>query len=214
MAEQPAVTVVIPTLNRLLMLQQAVTAVRAQTHTNWQLVVADNGSTDGTIDWLVAEQIAWVAANPRGAGAARRAGIQASKTDLIYFLDSDDLPLPTALETLLGARLTSGAELCYGIATNQVIGDGVMLHQPAKATPAPLASSSLLHVSAIQRYGPFEDDNYSWPNWYLAAKKQGITEFPVAKQVVIRRIHGANVSSEAGAKQFYFDLIRKRLGEQ
>lgn len=214
MAEKPAVTVVIPTLNRLSMLQQAVAAVRAQTYSNWQLVVADNGSTDGTVDWLVAEEITWVAAKTRGAGAARRAGIQVSQTDLIYFLDSDDLPLPTALQTLVSARLDSGAELCYGIATNEVIGDAVRLHQPAKPTPAPLASSSLLHTSAIEHYGPFEDDNFSWPNWYLAAKKQGISECPVTEPVVIRRIHGANVSSEAGAKQFYFDLIRKRLGQK
>ena len=205
------VDVIVPTFNRLRMLQEAVASIRAQHFADWQLVVADNGSTDGTQQWLEGEGITWVSASIRGAGAARNAGIAATNNPLIYFLDSDDLATPTALEILVRASQESGAEICYGVATNQVLGRDLRLHEPTRATPAPLASTSLIRREAFAKYGPFDSDNFSWPAWYLRSRDLGLTEFAVFDEICQRRIHGANVSSEAGAKSVYFDLIRSRL---
>ena len=208
---KPQVDVVVPTLNRLSMLQQAVASIEAQTYPNWRLLIADNGSTDGTLEWLEHEGIDWVSAPIRGAGAARNAGIAASNNPLIYFLDSDDLAAPSALELLVQASEESGADICFGVAKNEVLDGETKVHEPTRTAPAPLASTSLIRRTALEVHGPFADDNFSWVAWYLRARDLGLTEHAISEVVCQRRIHGANVSSEVGAKSAYFDLIRSRL---
>lgn len=210
----PMVDVIVPTLNRLEMLQEAIASIRAQTYENWKLLVADNGSTDGTREWLDSEQISWVAEDVKGAGAARNAGAFATSSPLIYFLDSDDLAMPNTLALLVEAQQAQQVDLCFGAAQNLVMVDGVKLHQQESTRPAPISSTSILSREAFERYGRFEDDNHSWVAWYLDAKDAGLTEFSLAEQVCLRRIHGANVSSEAGAKSVFFDLIRSRLAQK
>lgn len=52
--ERPVVSVIMPTYNRLQLLRDAVESVLAQTYSAWELIVADDGSTDGTRPYLEA----------------------------------------------------------------------------------------------------------------------------------------------------------------
>tara|TARA_R110001583_G_scaffold149274_1_gene301243 strand:+ start:39710 stop:40582 length:873 start_codon:yes stop_codon:yes gene_type:complete len=98
------VTVYIPTKNRKGLLGTAVESVRRQTYTNWELIVVDDGSTDGTSDLL--REIS--SSDPRikyivnetslgGAGARNRA-IQAATGDFVTGLDDDDTFVTNRLE--------------------------------------------------------------------------------------------------------------------
>ena len=101
-----AVSVIIPTHNRRERLTRAVESVRAQTFPDWNLLIVNDGSSDGTDrDWsdAVDPRIRYLRTRHRGVSAARNLGIQQARSPWIAFLDSDDTWLPNKLETQLTA---------------------------------------------------------------------------------------------------------------
>lgn len=97
----PLVTVIIPTFERGWCLREAVDSALAQEFTNFELIVVDDGSTDGTAELLEAyrPKVRLLRQANRGVSAARNRGIAAARGQLIAFLDSDDLWLPQKLST-------------------------------------------------------------------------------------------------------------------
>jgi glycosyltransferase involved in cell wall biosynthesis len=95
----PRISVVIPTFNRAALIHRAVNSALAVTADGDEIIVADDGSTDGTEEVLRAygERIRYLRVAHGGAGAARNHGIQAARNELIAFLDSDDEWLPDKL---------------------------------------------------------------------------------------------------------------------
>ncbi len=92
----PTVSIVLPTYNRLALLRVAVDSVRAQTFGDWELIVADDGSDDGTLellDALAAEDPRVVVVRlPHTANLPRirNAAIARARGEWVAFLDSDD----------------------------------------------------------------------------------------------------------------------------
>lgn len=104
------VSIIVPAYNRERYLGLTLDGVRAQTVEHWELVVFDDGSSDGTL--AVAKRYAErdprirVAHGPNGGvAAARNRGYAMTDptTEFVIFLDSDDLWVPDALETLIAA---------------------------------------------------------------------------------------------------------------
>jgi glycosyltransferase involved in cell wall biosynthesis len=102
---KPVVSVIIPTFNRADYLAQAVESVFAQTFSDFEVIVIDDGSTDGT-----RERLASFSRSPRfqynyqpnaGRSTARNLGITKACGEFLLFLDSDDWLLPNALADLL-----------------------------------------------------------------------------------------------------------------
>ena len=93
-------SVVIPTYNRANLLPKTLDSVFAQTFKNYEVIVVDDGSTDGTQDYLKwSENRITVLTQPnRGPGAARNLGVRHAKGEYIAFLDSDDLWFPWTLQ--------------------------------------------------------------------------------------------------------------------
>lgn len=104
---QPRVSIVIPVFNRLDLTRQCLTALRAHTPASeYELIVVDNGSTDGTREWLEGEARAgalYLVSNARNTGfaAACNQGAQAAKGDYVLFLNNDTEPQPGWLPPLL-----------------------------------------------------------------------------------------------------------------
>lgn len=98
-SSHPLVSVIIPTYNRGWILKEAVDSVVAQTFSDYELIVVDDGSTDNTAEILEAykDRIICVRQKNKGVSAARNRGISAASGRLIAFLDSDDLWLPQKL---------------------------------------------------------------------------------------------------------------------
>lgn len=98
----PAVSIVLPTFNRLDFLPAAVASVRAQSFTDWELIIADDGSDGATHDYLrtLHEEerirVLWLEHCGRPA-VARNVAIRAARAAYVAFLDSDDLWLPDKL---------------------------------------------------------------------------------------------------------------------
>lgn len=95
----PLVSVIIPAFNRRPVLERAVRSVLAQTCQDCELIVVDDGSTDGTAGLLEGfnGQVTSLHQENRGVAAARNAGIGRSRGRLVAFLDSDDEWLPEKL---------------------------------------------------------------------------------------------------------------------
>ncbi len=106
----PTVSVVIPTYNALKFLPQTIASVMGQTFQDFELLLIDDGSSDGTADW-VAQYNQDVENNPQsqghkirffqqhrgGVSTARNLGIQNAQGEFVAFLDADDLWVPTKL---------------------------------------------------------------------------------------------------------------------
>jgi len=97
----PEVSIVLSTYNRLPLLRSAVASVIAQTFRDWELIVVDDGSTDGTREYLEAiedPRVRPIWLEHGGVTWARNAGLQLAHGEWIAFHDSDDLWLPEKLE--------------------------------------------------------------------------------------------------------------------
>ena len=91
-------SVVIPTYNRKPILEKCLRALEQQVFRpetqiqNYEIVVVDDGSTDGTVEWLQSEQFPHVQLyeqNHKGAAVARNLGVEKAVGDTIIFIDSD-----------------------------------------------------------------------------------------------------------------------------
>lgn len=99
MNQKPLVSVIIPTYNRARILSTAIESVLAQTYSNIQLLVIDDGSEDNTEEIIKKyPAIEYVRQTHGGQGAARNNGLQRAKGAFIASLDSDDCWNPDFLE--------------------------------------------------------------------------------------------------------------------
>lgn len=107
----PEVSVIIPTYNRQQFIKEAVESVLKQTYGGYEIIVVDDGSTDGTRDILslYRDKIKYLFQLNKGPAAARNLGVQNSRGRFIAFLDSDDIWLPHKLEKQLEILLTNPA---------------------------------------------------------------------------------------------------------
>ena len=94
----PRVSVVIPTHNRRVLLERALASVFAQTRRDFEVIVVDDGSTDGTRSMVQAHgEVSYFFQANGGPAKARNTGIREARGDFIAFLDSDDAWLPDFL---------------------------------------------------------------------------------------------------------------------
>ncbi len=123
----PLVSIITPAYNSELYIEEAIASVRAQTYDNWEMVVVDDCSTDGTRD--IVQRAAredprihlLVQEEQAGAGPARTRALDNSAGRFIAYLDSDDRWHPEKLERQVDFMLTNG----YGFscASYEVIND-------------------------------------------------------------------------------------------
>jgi glycosyltransferase involved in cell wall biosynthesis len=95
----PYVSIILPTYNRAYILNQAIDSVLAQTYSDWELIVVDDGSIDITQEVVLPytvkdSRIKYVYQGNMGPASARNRGLKESSGDIIMYLDSDDIYFP------------------------------------------------------------------------------------------------------------------------
>ncbi len=95
----PLVTVILPVYNRANSVARAISSVLSQTYRSFEIIVVDDGSTDGTGEVLTrfASEITVLQQEHAGPYAARNLALRAARGELVAFIDSDDVWLPERL---------------------------------------------------------------------------------------------------------------------
>lgn len=108
----PEVSIIMPTFNRADTIGRAVDSIRNQTFRDWELIIVDDGSTDGTAGAVsgVDDRIKVVQQENHGCYAARNTGLRIGTGRYITFMDSDDEWLPHFLEITIGFLSASATD--------------------------------------------------------------------------------------------------------
>lgn len=163
------ISIIVPTYNREDFILEAVNSVLAQTVTNWELIIVDDGSTDDTYTVLEPllkdNRIIYQKQENQGQAVARQQALKIAKGSYIAFLDSDNRWLPNRLELGLKAlKDNPQASISYGnIITIDENGEEVtrenMLRHSGAIAPLLLRdnfvamNTTLVRKSAIDKIG-------------------------------------------------------------
>tara|TARA_B100001741_G_scaffold74766_1_gene60466 strand:+ start:2379 stop:3206 length:828 start_codon:yes stop_codon:yes gene_type:complete len=127
------ISVIIPTFNRKETLKRAIRSVLMQSYTPYELIVIDDGSDDGTKEWLKDNypNVKYIYQMNSGVSSARNKGIKFARGDWIALLDSDDEWLPSKLKDQANEiELNPAAKFLH---TNEIwIRNGVRVNQMKK----------------------------------------------------------------------------------
>lgn len=219
------ISVVIPVFNGERFLAEAVESVRARPETGVEIVVVDDGSTDGTaaVAAGLGDRIRLIRQPNRGAAAARNAGIRAARADVLAFLDADDRFTPDKLDLQL-ERLRRNPEV--GIVLGQLRYHAVSDPVPEPKT-SPLEPHSehlflafgcaLIRKSVFDAIGPISETMKfceDW-DWFMRAREAGVG-IRIHRHVVLHgRLHEGNVTRqrEAGSR-FILEMFRRSLARR
>ena len=112
----PKISVILPAYNSQDYIKKSIESVFAQTFTDFELIIVDDGSTDGTsdiINSLSDDRIKIISQSNQGPGAARNNAFRVVSGEYVMFLDSDDWFCPDALETAYAEITKFGADLTF-----------------------------------------------------------------------------------------------------
>jgi len=104
---RPLVSIVTPTFGQARFIERTIRSVRDQTYAEWEHIVVDAGSTDGTLEILASHdddpRFRWISEPDRGMYDGLRKGFDMARGDILAYLNSDDVYLPWALEAMVTA---------------------------------------------------------------------------------------------------------------
>ena len=115
---EPTVSIIMPAWNRVHLVGTAMESVLAQIYSNWELIVVDDGSTDGTDDLVEKvsagdRRITLLREEHRGAAAARNRGLELATGHFVAFLDTDNVWRPSFLRTMVAAMVENDVSAAY-----------------------------------------------------------------------------------------------------
>lgn len=201
--EQPKISVIIPVYNGERHLGDAIASVLAQTVPVHEIIVVDDGSTDGSLN--VAERFGAPVRCHRqanaGAGAARNCGVALAGGEFLAFLDADDLWTPDKLQRQLAA-FADDPEL------EMAFGHLQQFHSPeltaeerrgcairAAVMPGYNAGSMLIKAKAFHRVGFYNPKLRigEFIDWHARAMDVPLKSRLLPEIVVKRRLHQSNL---------------------
>jgi len=214
------VSIIMPAYNAEKYIADSIRSVLAQTYSNWELIVVDDGSTDDTAA-VVQEfagrdpRIKYVFQENGLMGKARNTGIANARGPLIAFLDSDDLWVETKLEMQLRAMIENNAEVVFSKAwivtdkdiaaqTETMLSTVGLFSGPdffdslLRQNQLPVLTV-LLKKSALDRVGPFEEaklyqrcEDY---DLWLRLAKAGFVFYGMPDVLARYRRHGTSMTA-------------------
>lgn len=214
-------TAIICTYNCGVMLRDALRSIAAQTFSDFEVIVVDDGSTDNTGQVANEFQTAfphfcYLKKGHTGLADSRNTGIQKAAGSYIAFLDADDLWSPDYLKTVSSAlQQHPEAELVYSNGFSVQTPDRVMntLFEEGPSVcgaiktsrellwflPASGPSWTVVAKQVFERVGPYD---VRFPiaqdlDWLIRAVLQGICCLRLKEKLVVYRVHGNNLTSSS-----------------
>jgi glycosyltransferase involved in cell wall biosynthesis len=227
-AAHPEVSVVVPTHNRRELLLLTLRSVLWQRGVDVEVIVVDDGSTDGTRDAVLALHEPRVHVvdhrTAQGVSVARNRGFSASNGRWVAFLDDDDLWAPDKLIAQLDAAKRAGRDWVYTGAVNindrlEVLGgappeppDNVAANITA-ANLVPGGCSGVLIRRPLLTQEPFDQTYFHFADWdlWIRLAEAGPPAW-VPRPLVGYRLHGGNASHDTDGMIAELDIIARRYG--
>lgn len=211
------ISLVIPCFNGAAFIGEAIETALAQTRPPDEIIVIDDGSTDGSADVVrrYPARIGYIRQENGGEASARNRGLGAASGALVAFLDADDLWLPTSLETLLALLDDmTAAGFAFG-RTEQFVSPGCSRRLgPQAPVAAPLAGATLFRRSAFDAAGLFDPAIRlgAMIDWLSRARGAGVGSVATSEIVLKRRIHDSNsVHDSERLKADYLRALRSAV---
>ena len=217
MDNDPLVSIVIPTYNRRHFICDAINSCLSQTYSNCEIIVIDDGSSDGSGEFLhrmYGDRIRYIYQANHGPAIARNRGIAAARGEFIHFLDADDQLAPGKVRICLDC-FQQDVDLAIVHTHYQfVAADG---KTPIETSPFPqfsddifcellrltgnhiLISSTMARSAALRDVGGFADDpEYrSAEDWDLFLRLASKYSFHgISQPLVYRRMHDDMLSDD------------------
>ncbi|MDP9022187.1 MAG: glycosyltransferase [Actinomycetota bacterium] len=209
----PTVSIVIPTYNRVHLLGRTLRAALGQDGVDLEVVVVDDGSSDGILEAITAADDGRIRLlrnpAPTGVSAARNRGISAASGDWIAFLDDDDLWAPDKLVSQLTAAERAGARWAYAGDVNindrlQVLSGApppdpeTVLALLPRLNPLGSGGSNVVVRSELLRavggFDPSLNRTEDWDLW-IRLGRAGVPAW-VPRPLVAYRFHSGNVAAD------------------
>jgi glycosyltransferase involved in cell wall biosynthesis len=221
--KDPAVSIIIPCYNLGEYLNDAVASVKAQTFTDWEVIIVNDGSTDETtidiINKIDHEEPAFEILNQRNMGlsAARNNGIKKANGAYIVCLDADDMLMPDYLQKTVTV-LENDTTKKIAVATTwlQEFGLRDNIWKPTDFSIPNLLVTNVLHAgslfkkSAWQEAGGYKENmNKGYEDWeyWLSIAECGYRWVTVPEPLFKYRIR--ENSMLAGSKQMHMEIYGK-----
>jgi len=217
----PLVTVVIPVFNGEPFVAKAVESVRAQTMNDVEIIVIDDGSTDGTQAVLQELErthgIRWYQQDHGGPARSRNRGIESARGEFIALLDCDDVWLPDKLEAQLSVMQRDPSVGLVHTDFDVVDDHGAVLeHVPARQSPEPivhafvgghtaLPSTLLIRKEVLQKVGALRPELYGSEDSDLTVRLYTVTQFACIDRVLVKKLQRGH-----GYRDMAFDEVVHR----
>ena len=213
----PLITIGVSAYNRKNYLPECLDSLLQQTYPRCEIIVVDDGSTDGTEELMQEKypQIKYIRKENGGDASAKNLAAKNASGEYIVFNDSDDVFFPDAVERLYKALQDKGNNTCsYG--TYQTIdADGKILPTKRKVSTLPSGNitsvllrhiivnncGTLMPLSAFSECGSFNEKlrvGYDWALFLEMSLNHNF--YAVQEPVFYRRRHGNNISSASYGK--------------
>jgi glycosyltransferase involved in cell wall biosynthesis len=219
MRHAPLISTIIPVYNCELYLAEALKSVLAQTYGPVEIIVVDDGSTDGSakVAQDFSASVGYFRQPNSGAGAARNCGVALSKGEFLAFLDADDIWAVEKLSLQMAVfQDNPGVDFVFGhvkqfFSPELDEGTKSKLHCPDGELPGYYPGSMLVKRESFFRVGLFETD---WGigefiNWYIKSKEIGLVSLLIPEVVAKRRLHANNMSARKRDSQTDYVRILK-----
>ncbi len=200
MTDTAPVSAIVPLFNGRQFIREAIDSILAQDLKPREIIVVDDGSTDGGGCLLSNYSEIRLVRQPNGGeAAARNRGIQESTQPMIAFLDQDDLWLTRKL-TLQVCALEADPSVDLVFGQHQIfVEDGAGWFRQdllGKILTAELPGSLLIRRTVFERIGRYREDmrRGSDVDWICRAQDAGIKSQLVEEVLLLRRMHQANSS--------------------
>lgn len=220
----PKVSVLIPSFNHRQFVEECVESVLAQTHIDFEIVVVDDGSKDGSLEVLRAfgDKILLLKLPQKGTQAARNAAIAASSGEYLALLDSDDVWLPIKLErqvAVLDQRPDVGLvySLAYQIdAHGALLNEGRTIGRQLESSPSALeqfivgnsipAPTAIFRRSCLDKVGGFDESflgSGDWDLWLRISAHYEVAFIP--EPLALYRLHEFNTTKALFKNHAYYE---------
>ncbi len=210
---RPRVSIIIPAFNAAATLSEAIGSVLAQTFSEWEAIVVDDGSTDDTAalaaDFAAHDQrIRLVSQANGGVSSARNHGLAEAQGDLGLFLDADDSILPEHLARLTALASSTQAAVCaYSYRTPEGEILPAILHRGIDDNAVGLFSdfcavavhSVVFPVARVRATGGFDTALKTCEDWdlWLRVARSGVGFVTIRDALSLYHMHPTSLSSDS-----------------